>query len=367
MSNKIPGSMGGSPLVKIAALIIISAGVIYAKSIITPILLALFISIICAQPVTWLEKRRIPRWLALIIVIFGLIILFSGFTYLIGGTVSSFSGNLSEYESTLTSINSSFIQFLNENGLKVPKNQFLTLVQPAKILEYTASALNTLFNMVGTTFLIFLIILFILLEFGSFSVKAKAIQIESDKSISYYTTILQNIRHYLGIKTLLCLSVGILVYLALLIIGVDYPLLWALIAALMNYIPNIGSIIATIPTVLFALIELGIGGAIWTLVATMVIHNVLGNIVEPKIMGKGLGLSTLVVFLSLLFWGFTLGMVGMVLSAPLTMTIKIILEQNEETRWLAILLGTPSDAKIYLEQKGLAEKQRRQESELKDE
>jgi len=366
MSNKIPGSMEGSYLVKIAALIIISAGVIYAKSIITPILLALFISIICAQPITWLEKRRIPRWLALIIVIFGLIVLFSGFTYLIGGTVSSFSGNLSQYESTLTSINSSFIQFLNENGLKVPKNQFLTLVQPAKILEYTASALNTVFNMVGTTFLIFLIILFILLEFGSFSVKARAIQIESDKSISYYSTILRNIRHYLGIKTLLCLSVGILVYLALLIIGVDYPLLWALIAALMNYIPNIGSIIATIPTVLFALIELGLGGALWTLAATMVIHNVLGNIVEPRIMGKGLGLSTLVVFLSLLFWGFTLGMVGMVLSAPLTMTIKIILEQKEETRWLAILLGTPADAKIYLEQKGLTEKQLRQESDLKD-
>jgi predicted PurR-regulated permease PerM len=366
MNNKILGSMEGSPLVKIAALIIIFAGLIYAKSIITPFLLALFISIICAQPLTWLEKKGIHRWLALIIVIFGLIVLFSGFTYLIGGTVSSFSGNLSQYESTLTTISSSFIQVLNENGIKIPKDQFFTLVQPAKILEFTASALNTLFNMVGTTFLVFLIILFILLEFGSFSVKAKAIQIESDKSISYYSTILQNIRHYLGIKTLLCLSVGILVYLALLIIGVDYPLLWALIAGLLNYIPNIGSIIATIPTALFALIQLGLGGALWTLGATMLIHNVLGNFVEPRIMGKGLGLSTLVVFLSLLFWGFTLGMVGMVLSAPLTMTIKIILEQDEKTRWLAILLGTPADAKIYLKQKELTEKQQQEKSNLKD-
>jgi len=366
MNNKILGSMEGSPLVKIAALIIISAGVIYAKSIVTPFLLALFISIICAQPITWLEKKRTPRWLALIIVIFGLIVLFSGFTYILGGTLSSFSGNLSQYEATLTSISSSFIQFLNEKGLKIPKDQFLTLIQPAKILEFTASALNTVFNMVGTTFLIFLIILFILLEFGSFYVKAKAIQIESHKSISYYSTILQNIRHYLGIKTLLCLSVGILVYLALLIIGVDYPLLWALIAALMNYMPNIGSIIATIPTVLFALIQLGLGGALWTLFTTMVIHNVLGNLIEPRVMGKGLGLSTLVVFLSLVFWGFTLGMVGMFLSAPLTMTIKIILEQKEKTRWLAILLGTPADAKIYLRQKELTEKQQHKESESKD-
>ncbi len=150
------------------------------------------------------------------------------------------------------------------------------------------------------------------------------------------------------------------------IIGVDYPLLWALIAGLLNYIPNIGSIIATIPTALFALIQLGLGGALWTLVATMLIHNVLGNFVEPRIMGKGLGLSTLVVFLSLLFWGFTLGMVGMVLSAPLTMTIKIILEQNEKTRWLAILLGTPSDAKTYLQQKELTEEQQQEKSNLKD-
>ena len=120
----------------------------------------------------------------------------------------------------------------------------------------------------------------------------------------------------------------------------------------MNYIPNIGSIIASIPTVLFALVQLGLGGALWTLGAFMIIHNVLGNFIEPKIMGKGLGLSTLVVFLSLLFWGFILGPIGMFLAVPFTLTIKIILEQNEKTRWLAILLGTPAEAKIYPEKKG---------------
>src|SRR5664279_1530018 len=102
MYNKIIGSVEGSPLVNIAALIIIFAGVIYAKSIITPFLLALFISIICAQPISWLEKKRMPRWIALIIVILGLILLFSGFSFLIGGTLSSFSSNVSKYESSLT-------------------------------------------------------------------------------------------------------------------------------------------------------------------------------------------------------------------------------------------------------------------------
>ena len=356
MNLKRIESTEGSPLVKIAALIIIFGGAIYAKSIITPFLLAVFISIICEQPISWLEKRRMPRWLALIIVIFGLIFLFSGFAFLIGDTVSSFSGNLSQYESKLKSISDSFIQFLNDKGIKIPQDQIFNLVQPAKILEFTAGALNKLINMMGNTFLIFLIILFTLMEFGSFSVKARAILIGSDKSISYFSTILQNIRHYLGIKTLICLLTGILIYMALLIIGVDYPLLWALIAGLMNYIPNIGSIIAAVPAVLFALIQLGLGGAVWTLGSFMLVNNVLGNFVEPRIMGKGLGLSTLVVFLSLIFWGFLFGTVGMFLSVPFTMTIKIILEQNEKTKWLAIILGTPDEAKTYLQQEEQVEK-----------
>jgi len=365
MNNKNIGSIPGFPLVNIAALIIIFAGIIYAKSIIAPCLLALFISIICVQPISWIEKKGIPRWLALILVILGLIVLFSGFTFLIGGTLSSFSGNLSKYESTLSTISNTFIQFLNDKGLNIPKDQITNLFQPAKILEFTASALNGLFNMVGNTFLIFLIILFILMEFGSFSVKAQAIMSESDKSNSYFPLILRNIRHYLGIKTLFCLLVGIFIYLALLIIGVDYPLLWALIAFLTYYIPNIGSIIATVPTILFALIQLGLGGALWTLGISMVIHNIIGNFIEPRVMGKGLGLSTLVVFLSLLFWGFILGMVGMFLSVPITMTIKIILEQNEKTKWVAILLGTPAEAKIFLQNKGIGEKDEHKKNLLK--
>ena len=156
-------STEGSPLVKVAALIIIFAGVIYAKSIITPFLLALFISIICEQPISWLEKKRVPRWLALIIVILGLIFLFSGFAFLIGGTISSFTGNLSQYESTLTTLRDSFIKFLNEKGIKTPKDQIINLVQPAKILEFTAGALNKLLNMMGNMFLILLIILFTLM------------------------------------------------------------------------------------------------------------------------------------------------------------------------------------------------------------
>jgi len=347
-----------SSLVKVAALIIILAGVFYAKSFLTPLLLAIFISILCAKPISWLETKRVPKWIALIIVMLTLVLLFSGFSFLIGGTISSFSSNVSKYGSSLTAIINSFIQLLNEHGLNIGKDQVPTLIQPARILEFTAGALNGLAQMLEKTLLIFILVLFILLESESFPDKAKAIFSGSDESIAYFSTIVKNIRHYLWIQTLIGLVVGILIYIGLMIIGVNYALLWALIVFLLNYIPNIGSVIATIPAVLFALVQLGIGGALWTLGTFMVIHNVIGNFFEPRIMGEGLGLSTLVVFLSLLLWGFLLGTVGMFLSVPITMTIKIILEQNEKTLWLAILLGTPADAKNYLKNKGQVKKKR---------
>ncbi|MEI6347327.1 MAG: AI-2E family transporter [Bacteroidota bacterium] len=356
MDIKGNGLIQDSPVIKLAGLIIIIAGVIYAKSIIAPFILAFFISIICAQPINWLEKKKTPRWLALMIVILVLILLFFGFSIFIGETLASFSSNVSKYESALKAIIISFIQYLNENGVNIPQSQVSSLVQPEKILEFTASALNGLFKMVGNTFLIFLIIFFILTELKSFPIKAKAIMNVSGKSITYFSTIIENIRHYLWIKTLFCLLIGILIYVALLIIGVSYPLLWALIAFLMSYIPNIGSIIAAVPAVLFSLVQLGLGSALWTLVSFLLINNVIGNFVEPRIMGKGLGLSTLVVFLSLLIWGFILGPVGMFLSVPITMAIKIIMEHNENTRWIAILLGTSVEAKTYLKHKDLNQK-----------
>ena len=346
-------SIEGSPILKLAALIIIFAGVIYAKAIIAPILLALFMSIICIQPISWLEKKKIPKWFAIIIVILGLILIFLGFISLIGGTLSFFLSNVSKYESTITTISNSIIQFLNDNGLNIPKDQISKLIQPERIQEFTSHAVKGMFSMLGNAFLIFLIILFILMEFGSFFIKAKAITNRSYKSILYFSTILKNIRHFLAIKTLICLAIGILIYISLLIIGVDYPLMWALLAGLMNYIPNIGSIIATIPAFFFALMQLGLGGALWTFASFVVIHNVLGNFIEPKFMGKGLDLSALVVILSLLFWGFILGPVGMFLATPFTLALKIIMEQNEKTRWIAILLGTPAEAKTYLENKEL--------------
>ena len=152
-------------------------------------------------------------------------------------------------------------------------------------------------------------------------------------------SVTDNINKYITIKTWISLITGLLATILLYIIGVDYPILWGVLAFLLNYIPTIGSIIALIPPAMLAFIQFGIGDTIFVVAGYLVINTVMGNILEPKFMGQGLGLSALVVFLSLIFWGWVLGPVGMLLSVPLTITIKIALDSSEETRWIAVLLG----------------------------
>jgi AI-2 transport protein TqsA len=141
------------------------------------------------------------------------------------------------------------------------------------------------------------------------------------------------------IKTLISLATGILVGIGLSVLGVDFPVLWGFLAFLLNYVPNVGSTIAAIPAVLLAYIQLGFGRAVTAAAVYMVVNFILDNVIETKLMGRRLGLSSLVVFLSLIFWGSLLGPVGMVLCIPLTMTVKFACENNKDTQWIAVLLG----------------------------
>jgi predicted PurR-regulated permease PerM len=202
------------------------------------------------------------------------------------------------------------------------------------------------------SFIIMLITIFMLLEVKTFIYKTRLIEKVHGISLEYLDKIGANIRHYLSIKTLISLLTGVFIWLWLLVVGVDYALLWGVIAFMLNYIPSIGSIVAAVPTVLLALIQMGVGGMLWTAAGYLLVNVIMGNIIEPKVMGKGLGLSTLIVFLSLIIWGFIFGTVGMFLSIPLTIAIKIMLEQRKDTQWIAMLLGTGHETKQALKVHG---------------
>ena len=140
------------------------------------------------------------------------------------------------------------------------------------------------------------------------------------------------------IKTGTSFATGIFATVLLMILGVDYPLLWGFLTFLFNYVPTIGSIIAAVPPTLLALIQFGAVTSVLSASGYLAINIIIGSIIEPRMLGNGFGVSTLIVFLSLLFWGWVFGPVGMVLSVPLTMTIKIALSSSESSKWISHLM-----------------------------
>lgn len=348
MSNPV-ASTSKSVAVQIAAYLFIIAALMYASSIITPLLLALFISVVCAQPIRWLQKRKVPNGIAVLIVLFGILLVFFGMGEIVARTVSQFRADIPLYDSRMSELSTTIFTTLDNLGLDISLDNLETSVNASKIMSYSAGILGALGNVMSNTLLILFIVIFMLLEINSFKTKMQAIVKTSEGTLDYINRIDSSIRNYLGLMTLLSLITGVAIWLALTIIGVKYAILWSLLAFLLNYIPNFGSIIASVPAIIFALIQMGTGGAIWTVVTFVTVNMVVGNIVQPAVMGKGLGLSSLVVFISLIFWGFIFGTVGMFLSVPLSMVAKIAFEQKENTKWIAIMLGTENEAKSIIE------------------
>lgn len=339
-----------SPFVILAAIFIILAGIMASHTIVIPIILSLFISIIFTQPILWLETKKIPYSLALLIVLVSATLLFTVLGGVIGNSLGNFLQDVPKYEDTLRQTTLSIINRLNDMGANIDREQILKMVDPGKVLKFTAGAVGEIGNIMSDSFIIMFITIFMLLEVKTFMFKTELIEKMQGGSLQYMDKIGGSIRHYLSIKSAISLLTGILIWLWLTIIGVEYAILWGVIAFMLNFIPSIGSIIAAIPTMLLALVQLGPSGVVWTGIGYLAVNVLIGNVVEPRLMGRGLGLSTLVVFLSLIVWGYVLGTVGMFLSIPLTISIKIMLEQREETRWVALLLGTVEESKQKLKE-----------------
>ena len=327
----------------IAIAIIIMTGIYAAQSILNPLLMALFITIILMQPLSWLRKKLSSGW-AISLVIVGFLGLYLGFIGLLNKSVMLFIDQASNYEENLSAIVASTNEILEQYGINL-----LVLgessMNPSKIMSYASSLMGGLGDLMSNEFTFLLFTIFLISEIPESTVKLDYLVQGDQKSKDFLSGIGVKIRHYLSIKTVTSLATGILIAIALAVLGVDFPILWGFLAFLLNYIPTIGSILAALPAVALALVQLGFQGALVTGIIYLVVNMLIGNVVEPKMMGKGLGLSTFIVFLSLIFWAFLLGAVGMFLSIPLTMVIKIILEQNPSTKWMAVILGTEDDVK----------------------
>jgi predicted PurR-regulated permease PerM len=222
------------------------------------------------------------------------------------------------------------------------------LINPGWAMGLAATFLNAVRDIMTNTLLIVFTMIFILLEASSFPTKINAAFGDTADSLDRARQFLDDLGRYLGIKTLVSIVTGLLVWLLTWWLVLDFPKLWGMLAFLLNYIPTLGSIVAAVPAVLLALVQLGVGEATATAIGFMAVNIAFGNFIEPRLMGYGVGISPLVIFVGLIFWGWVFGPVGMLLSVPLSMTLKLALENDERTRWVAVFIGSQRDAQHTL-------------------
>jgi len=363
MTNPTGKPTAGRYLITAAALVVVVAGLHAAKAIVVPFLLAVFFAVILTPLMRFLERRGLPTVAALLVVVAAAALAGGGVVFVVGTSLKGFTNDLPEYQQRITEQVDRTQQWLEEMGIQLGDGENQGDAESAGgadvdvdadagagedpfasfdvkwAMQFAKSVLGELGGIFSNAVVIFVTVILMLLEAARFPDKIRAIVGESNTSLAHVETIIANIRRYMVIKTSTSLLTGILVTVLLTALGVPYPLIWGLLAFLLNYVPNIGSILAAIPPVLLALGVSGMPLAVWTAAGFVAINCGISYLIEPRFMGQGLGLSTLVVFLSLVFWGWVLGPVGMLLSAPLTMILKIVLANYEDTRWVAVLLS----------------------------
>lgn len=345
----------GTTLISVAAVVVIIYGMQMAKALLVPFLFASFLALITLRPMLWMEKNRVPTILAALIIVSVIMLILSLVGTIVGRSIADFTAAIPNYQEGLQLILGDFVSFVTDKlGIDNSANGIAEMIDPGFAMGLVAGLLNGLRDVLTNVFLIIFTMIFILLEASSARIKIEAAFGRKASTFERPRIFLVNLGRYLGIKTVVSLATGFCAWLLTWIVGLDFPLLWGMLAFLLNYVPTIGSIIAAVPAVLLAVVTLTPGEALATLGGFAAINVVFGNFIEPRLMGYGVGISPLVVFVGLIFWGWVLGPVGMLLSVPLTMTLKLALESADGTRWIAILIGSERDAEYALKSRSAA-------------
>jgi predicted PurR-regulated permease PerM len=338
-----------SAVIALAALVVVIYGMQMMSVLLVPFLIAVFLALITVRPMLWMQAHRVPSVLAALLMVTMLMLILAVLGTILGTSIAEFTAALPTYQARLDVIIDGVFDFVVRNfKLDESVESLSDMIDPGWAMGLVAGILNALRDVLTNAFLIIFTMIFILLEASTAKTKFEAAFGKSADSLENLRVFMQNLGRYLGIKTMVSLATGLCAGTLTWSLGLDFPLLWAMLAFLLNYVPTIGSIIAAVPAVLLALIQIGPGAASATALGFVGINVVFGNFLEPRLMGYGVGISPLVVFVGLIAWGWIFGPVGMLLSVPLTMTLKMALENDERTRWIAILLGSERDAHYAL-------------------
>ncbi|GAB4202843.1 MAG: AI-2E family transporter [Sandaracinaceae bacterium] len=332
--------LGSKTALTLAALVVVVAGMRAAGGFFLPLLAALFLAVVSAPVLHALERVRVPRVLAVVSTLLLDVAVLAGLVALVGSSLSGFQEAVPRYQRAIQDLLASAVAVLRGQGLPIDDDELRSLGDPGWILRFVGDVLRELGAIVSNTMLVVVLVAFMLLELGPARAKLAILLGGPHARVEQLAAAARKVQRYLVVKTLLSALTGIVFGVILAVVGVDFPFLWALLAFLFNYIPSIGPAIATIPPVVVALLTLGPGPALAAALACLTTNVVIGNVVEPRMMGEAMGLSTLVVFTSMLFWGWMWGPTGALLAVPLTMLLRDALALADETRWLAVMLGS---------------------------
>jgi AI-2 transport protein TqsA len=326
-------------LLTAAAIVIVIAGMRAAAGILMPFLLALFIAVICAPLYQGMRRRHVPTTLAVV----AILLLMVGAVLILVGVVeraiAGLSGRLPAYQAAFVASTDQLWGWLEGLGLELPETTLREYLNFQVLLRYLGTIAGTLGDFLTTMFIVVIVAIFVLLEGSALPDKVRGLPVLSHDTWGRLQQIAADVRRYMFLKTVMSLLTGALVALWLLVFEVDFAILLGVLAFALNYIPAIGSIVAALPGILLAFVEFGLGTSLLVAAGYVVINVGVSNGIEPRYLGDGLGLSPLVVILSVLLWGWVLGPMGMLLSVPLTMSVKIALESDEGTQWMAILMS----------------------------
>lgn len=324
----------------ISAIALLIALMRMASDILVPILLSLFIAIIAVTPLGWLKKQGLGTSLSIIIVITTITLVLALLALLLGDTIARFNDVLPGYQSRLEEIKNSVASSLGIDATNVSGPGILNTFDLPAVLNFANNMVTGIGIAASNIMLIIFTVIFILIDAASFPRKMEKIRDEhAERFLQSLSEIANSVNQYVVAKSIVSLINGLLIWASLALIGLDFAPLWGFLAFLLNFVPNIGSVIAAVPAVLVALLQLDPTMALIVIAIFVFIDIGVGDVIEPLFMSQSIGLSTLSVFISLLFWGWMFGPVGMLLSVPLTMVVKLAAQSDARTRWISFLLS----------------------------
>jgi len=316
------------------------AGLGAAGDVLLPVVVAVFLSILTLPPLKGLQRLGLPTAIAIPIIVILVALVLVGVTGILASTVRAFTAQIPQYQAPLEDLLVTTLSQIEALGVQTPDRTELTeFLRPDTVMTLVGQTLNAVVAVLSRIVIVTVTMTFILFEASDLQRKTLVAFGTSGAAVSTFGQAPLQVQRYLFIKSCVSLVTGLLVGLWVYALGLDFPMMWGLIAFLLNYIPSIGSILAAIPPVLLAIVQLGWLGAGGVAIGYVAVNLALGNFLEPRLLGRSLGLSPLVVFLSLLFWGWLWGPAGMLFCVPLTVIAKLLLEGNEDTRWIAVFLG----------------------------